>query len=165
MFNSTEILFLILMSILFICLIISIALLLYMIRIKRRIDESSRVLFHLLRHNKIYNDRVYDMSNNVELVLENIKTLSKSFNEYLIKEEVKNNKYVMPTPEVARNIQETIKEQIATEIAMIKDVRIIDNSIIHRIAYNVIRSYPDIDREYIVRKCLAIINSIDSDQE
>jgi len=129
---------------------------------KKKIDEQSRMLFYLLKKNSTYNDILHDTSKNIQDVFEDISALQKGFESYIIKEEENSKRKIMPTPELSEMISKTIKEQITFELAMLDNVKIVNRDIINKITYNTSRTYPYVDIEYISKKCLTIINSLQS---
>lgn len=63
----------------------------------------------------------------------------------------------LPTPEEEKQITETIKDLIATEVALASSLRSPHKDSLKDIVFKTVDTYPDIDIEYICRKVVSII--------
>ena len=63
----------------------------------------------------------------------------------------------LPTPELEEQITATIKDQIATEVALSSGLRSPYKDSLRDIVLRTVETYPDIDIEYLVRKVVSLI--------
>ena len=116
--------------------------------LKRINEEQNRILHTLLRKDQIYGDKLFDISSE----------LSKRFDN--LEEELTNDRdNVMPLPQLSEMIEATIREQISIEIALSVKMRLPRKDLVEIITVNVCKTYPFVDKNYIAKKCLALIES------
>lgn len=65
----------------------------------------------------------------------------------------------MPTPQLSNMIKETITEQITIETLLSHNMKIPNKKSTDYIIENVIRTYPNVDKEYIVKLSMAMIEN------
>lgn len=63
----------------------------------------------------------------------------------------------LPTPDVEEQITQTIKDQIATEVALAADLRAPYKDSLRDIIFRTVETYPDISIEYIARKVISMV--------
>ena len=101
-------------------------------------------------------------NNNTELELSTLATsIDSIFKEY--KQSM--NTKIYPTPQLADMITTTIKEQVAVETILTKNLRIIDKNTVNIIIENTIKTYPHVDESYIIKKTLSIIESLKTNNQ
>jgi predicted regulator of amino acid metabolism with ACT domain len=132
---------------------------------KKRMNELSNMVFMLLRKHEIYDDKLYEISDELSHTHESVTSLSSSIDLMIETIKTKNNEKVYPTPSLAEMISSTIKEQISIETSLSHNMRIASKSSVEKIITNVIQTYPHINEEYITKKCLAIIETAVSTDE
>lgn len=126
----------------------------------KKLEEQSNMIFYIIKKIRSIDNSLFEESQTISEINENMYLLSNNVDSYILSENKKSKTKVFPTPDVAKMITETIHEQISTELTMLQDVRIVSRDVVNRIILNVTRTYPQIDPEYISRKCLAIIKSL-----
>jgi regulator of replication initiation timing len=106
------------------------------------------------------NDKVDDVSAMMDSVSKTISTLSTSISSVLKENNRLHNEKIMPSPNLAEMITATIKEQLSIEFNLSKGQRLPNKDSISKIIMNVQMTYPHVNEEYIVKKCLAMIESM-----
>ena len=103
-----------------------------------------------------YRDEQADLAKELS---DQVSSLSSS-NAHILEELMrKRNQKIYPRPALAKEIEETIREQIAIETMLSTDQRIPSAELIHHIGERVGMTYPEIEEDYISRKTVAIINA------
>lgn len=145
----------------FICLIIGITVIacyLLLVRpLENRLEEQSSVLYSILKKHIIYDDKLYVMSDDITSVQQNIKSLTSSIGHVIKENQTIRGEKVYPSPQLAELIQATIKEQITIEMLLSNKMRIANKDSVGKIIENVSKTYPNVDVEYLTKKCLAMI--------
>ena len=126
-------------------------------RLRNTIDDQSNIIYVLLK-------RIQEVQNDLTEMQRNIESLSTSIE--LMNSHVKRNanETLYPDPKLAEMITSTIKEQLTIELTLSKNMTLANRESVTRITKNVARTYPQVDKEYIVKKCLAVIESVLSKQ-
>lgn len=162
MFYTTElsILILMVMILMSVSLLVSTIIYLFLINpLKKKLNEQLQIMHLLFKRNGLNNDKLYDISNENSEIKENITSLSTSIDTLLKDLQKSNDKKIFPTPELAKMIDSTIREQIAIETALSHNMKIAKKSSVTNIVTVVTMTYPFVDEEYITKKCLSIIES------
>lgn len=152
--------FIIIMIILAISLSIalsSLTLLIIIRPMKKRIDEQSRVLFSILKKYGINNDQLQLMKESNNNILGSIKSLSTSIGLAMKESKELANTKIYPTPNLSDMITITINEQIAVETALGKNLILPNKDSAKHIIDVVVKTYPHVDTEFLVKKTLALI--------
>ena len=123
-------------------------------------NEMTNMMYYILKRQKIIDTNLYEISmisNNTETELSTLSTsIDSLFKEY--KQSI--DKKIYPTPQLVEMITTTIKEQIAVETILTKNLRIIDKNTVNIIIENVIKTYPHVDESYIIKKTLSIVENL-----
>jgi len=120
--------------------------------LKIRFNELVSVLYNLDRSQQSLNSDISDIDIR-------IASLQESFNTLLIRFDKEAKQTHMPTPEEVELIEKTITDLIEIEVSLSKNLTVARKHALEEISENVIKTYPDIDREYIVRKTTAILQT------
>jgi hypothetical protein len=120
--------------------------------LKIRFTDLVSTLYNLDRSQK---------NSNLNLLNIDIRTasLQESFNTLLTQFDEKAKQTHMPSPDEVTLIEKTITDLIETEVSLSNNLTVARKHALEEIAANVIRTYPDIDREYILRKTTAILQT------
>lgn len=73
----------------------------------------------------------------------------------------KSKEQIMPLPQLSKMITETIAEHINLHVKLNQDRNIVPKSEFDKIVIAVCMTYPNVDREYIIMKVAAVIESMD----
>lgn len=65
----------------------------------------------------------------------------------------------MPSPQEAQAIESSIRDLLSIEIILSQDMKIASRESVNRIIYSTIKTYPDIDEEYITKKSISVITA------
>jgi len=96
-----------------------------------------------------------DIHHDFDTTYSSITKLNNNVASYLNNEEQRRSTtFIMPKPDQAKVIDETIREQIITEATLAKSMRVIDKNLIAIIAQNVEKTYPNVDKSYLTKKIL-----------
>jgi len=96
-----------------------------------------------------------DIQHDFDTTYSSITKLNNNVASYLNNEEQRRSTtFIMPKPDQAKVIDETIREQIITEATLAKSMRVIDKNLIAIIAQNVEKTYPNVDKSYLTKKIL-----------
>lgn len=96
-----------------------------------------------------------DIQHDFDTTYSSITKLNNNVASYLNNEEQRRSStFIMPKPDQAKVIDETIREQIITEATLAKSMRVIDKNLIGIIAENVEKTYPNVDKNYLTKKIL-----------
>ena len=96
-----------------------------------------------------------DIQHDFDTTYSSITKLNNNVASYLNNEEQRRSTtFIMPKPDQAKVIDETIREQIITEATLAKSMRVIDKNLIGIIAENVEKTYPNVDKNYLTKKIL-----------
>ena len=167
MTSSTEfniitllILIIILLSVLLTACIIG-----FMFPMKRRIDELSRVLFTVLKKENNEDDTLFDIKNALYTIHDSIESLSTSTSKVINELNTVRDDSIMPTPQLANMIRETINEQITIETLLSNKMKLPNKKSTSYIIENTARTYPHVDKEYIVKLSMAMIENFTSNEK
>lgn len=127
-------------------------------KIKRMIDFLKMSTFHTNKMvDSISNieNQSEDINHNFRTTYSHISKLSDNVSSYLNKEQVRReSEFIMPKPDLAAVIDQTIKEQIIIEATLSKNMRIPSGDLLDKIIVNVKKTYPNVDEEYLSKKVL-----------
>lgn len=149
---------LILIVILLISAIIS-CIALFIIPMKKRIDELSLTMLTLLRKDSIQTDSIDSIKRALYTIHENIGSLSTSTNKVINELNTVRDRSIMPTPQLANMIRETINEQITIETLLSHNMKLPNKNSTEYIIENTAKTYPNVDKEYIVKLSMAMIEN------
>lgn len=142
-------------------------------RIKKYISDINSQLFALNKRCERNREDIYDIKKALLTINGNIGTLSSSTDQ--ITEEIASldnstrkalndlkalsNNPVMPTPNITKMMRETILDNINIEMLLSSGMKIPNKQSTQHIIENTVATYPDVDREFTVKLCLAMIEN------
>lgn len=140
-----------LLSLIFFCII----------PMKNRMSELSRIMYAILRKNEKYDNSHDSIKRALSTLNNNIGSLSSSTNEVFMQLIKTNNKpgNSLPSPDLSKKIRDTILENINMEVLLSKGMRTPNRESMTHIAMNTIKTYPDIDIEYIVKLTISMVEN------
>ena len=95
----------------------------------------------------------------VYTIHENIGSLSTSTNKVINELNTVRDRSIMPTPQLANMIRETINEQITIETLLSHNMKLPNKNSTEYIIENTAKTYPNVDKEYIVKLSMAMIEN------
>ena len=129
---------------------------------KKHQNEQSRIIYMILKKQYSHDTNLHDISENNEQIMMNITSLSTSIDLFTNELEEKRNTKSYPTPDLVKQITDTIKDQISIEITMSRNMRIANKNSVQKIIETVHKTYPNIELDYIIKKTASIIESMKS---
>lgn len=107
--------------------------------------------------------RVYGLKDEMNERFEELTTQvnSLSSSNRLVLQEIhrKRTEKIYPTPDLVEQITATIEDQMAIELLLSEDLAVPSAGYLERIVNAVARTYPNVDIEYIAKKCTSIIHA------
>ena len=164
---------LLLFTIITLLLLIVVVLLVYMRSIKRSISELNRIMFTILKKDEKYdnshddikraltvvNGNIGSLSSSTDLVHQEIQQLANTNKQTLNELKAYSTSSILPTPNISKMMRETILENINIEVLLSKGMTIPNKKSTEHIIENTAKAYPDVDKEYTVKLCLAMIEN------
>lgn len=156
---------------------IIIILLAFIIPMKRQIGELNRIMFAILRKDEKYdnshddikralsviNGNIGSLSSSTDQVFQELQNVSTSTKQTLNELKAVSNNPIMPTPNITKMMRETIMENINIEVLLSQGMKIPNKQSTEHIIENTVKTYPDVDRKYTVKLCLAMIENFTLD--
>lgn len=125
-------------------------------RLTSIINEQSRVIYSLDKKVKRLETNIHDTQETITSLSTSVTTIAMNYQKEL-------NTRIFPQPELDKQITETISNLIAIEVALSTKLRNPLRQSTKMIIDTTIKTYPNVDHEYIAKKALSIIQSY-SDQ-
>lgn len=149
----------IVISILLTIILTSVSMTLIFNRFLNSLQDKINVMSYYTQEmiNSVKNTEIYtqDINHDFQTTYTHISSLTKNVASYLNQEqERRESAFIMPKPDLATTIDQTIKEQIITEATLAKNMRIPAGDLLDRIILNVEKTYPNVDKEYLSKKVL-----------
>lgn len=120
-----------------------------------QIDEVSWRIYKMSNQMSSLDNNITDISFNTKAADSHIAKLTNTVANYLNQEQTRREStFIMPKPDMAKVIEETIKEQIIIEATLGKDMKIVRGDLVDNIINNVEKTYPNVDKEYLAKKVL-----------
>lgn len=121
---------------------------------------------------KVLTTKISQMSYNIHLMKNEVdentlsitdcaETLQTSVAKSLEYIQEKSKEQIMPLPQLSKMITETIAEHVNLHVKLNQDRNIVPKSEFDEIVIAVCMTYPNVDREYIIMKVAAVIESMD----
>lgn len=139
--------------------IITLGIFVFIIPMNKRMDELSRMMFIMFKKDKSTNYALDSIRKAMLTTHENIRSLSTSTQKVIEEFNDMKTKPFLPTPQLSTMIRETIQEQINIETLLSSNMKIPNKDSTNHIIENTIKTYPNVDREYIIKLCLALIEN------
>lgn len=141
-------------------IIIFVGLFTFIIPIRKKIDEMNRIMFFILKKDEKYDNSHTDIKHALSIINSNIGSLSSSTSQLIEEIEMTiNNRSDFPTPNVSKLIRETILENIKMEVLLSQGMKLPNKQSTRHIIDNTINTYPNINKEYMVKLCMAMIEN------
>lgn len=160
----------ILISMMFIMMVCILALTISLVSIKKKLDEVTRSTYMLIRKNDICNSSqdevksaLVKINNNIKTatdgINDNIGSLSSSTKEVISELKQQASEPYLPTPNISKMMRETIQEYINMEVLLSHNMKLPNKESTQHIIDGVIQTYPNVDKNYTVKLCLAMIEN------
>ena len=176
--NLTTLEFVVLCTIGSVLMITLMILMVIMHRMQNRMDDMSRMMYALIKKNDIQVESSDDIKHALSTLNGNLKAVSNEINDNIgslssstskalldIKKDTSLHREMgyYPTPNISKMIRETIMECINIEVLLNKDIRIPNPNSVNHIIETVISTYPDVNKTYVTKLCMAMIENFVED--
>lgn len=159
-----------LLFIMILLLVIIITQILFILPMKKRMDELSRITYMLIRKNDISNgsqdeikEAMVTLNRNIKVttdeIKDNIGSLSSSTKEVIQELKQVSSEPYMPTPNVTKMMRDTILELINMEVLLSHNMTIPNKESTQHIIDGTLETYPNVKKEYTIKLCLAMIEN------
>lgn len=128
------------------------------------IKSQSNIIYTMMKKQSNADENISKISTDIDSIDDTITSLSTSIRDIIREARSVANEDMMPTPQLAEMISATIKEQILIEFNLSKNMRIPRADSTKKIIENTVRTYQYVDKEYITKKCLSMIESMLSEK-
>jgi hypothetical protein len=124
---------------------------------KLQLEDNNRLLYFNLNDSLDTREKMVTCLHEIETIHTDVHALSSGLQIKLQKEEEKARRKRFPKPDEVLQITETIRDQMSINATLRSEQKIPIGGAIPDITENVMRTYPDISEDYIIHKCIAII--------
>lgn len=137
------------------------------IHMKKIVDKFDSLSMSLYLTNKklesdseMNNTSFTEIKKALTIINTNIGSLSSGIEEFKKDTKAKRDSQTrLPLPEESKAMRETILENINVEVLLSKNLRIASRDAIRKIIDATVEAYPEIDLEYTIKLCLAVIEN------
>lgn len=126
-------------------------------RLTDQLSDNNRLLYFNLKDSNQMKYNMDDTLDRIDLIETNVSQLSSDLQIKIQRDEEESKRKVYPTPELSRMIAETIREQVEIEMILSKNLTAPSGEYVDEICHRVMKTYPKIEPDYILRKCLSVI--------
>lgn len=149
-----------------------------LIKMQNRMEDMSRMMYIIIKKNDIMVNSDDDIKHALSTINTNLKNVSNEINDNIgslssstskalldIKKDTSLHREMgyYPTPNISKMIRETIMECINIEVLLNKDIRIPNPNSVNHIIETVISTYPDVNKTYVTKLCMAMIENFVED--
>lgn len=127
-------------------------------KIQKQMNHFSTLLYQIYRRYDESRDTLYEVSEYTKQLHEGFSTLQAAYKK------VYGEKH-MPNPQEAEQIENSIRDLLAIEIILSQDMKIANRESVNRIIYSTIRTYPNINEEYLTKKTISMITQFIKDNQ
>lgn len=139
-------------------------------KMKNRIEDLSRITYNLMKKYEYIDSSQDDIKNALSILNSNLKAVDQGINDNIRSlssstdkvleqfNEVSSEPY-LPTPNVTKMIRETILENINIEVLLSHNMTLPNKQSTQHIIDSTVKTYPNVDKEYLVKLCLAMIEN------
>lgn len=149
-----------------------------LVKMRNRMEDMSRMMYIIIKKNDIMVNTDDDIKQALSTINTNLKNVSNEINDNIgslssstskalldIKKDTSLHREMgyYPTPNISKMIRETIMECINIEVLLNKDIRIPNPNSVNHIIETVISTYPDVNKTYVTKLCMAMIENFVED--
>lgn len=125
--------------------------------IKRQLDDTNRLLYFSMKNAQLTSSQTSTCVDEITQIQQSVHTLSSGLQIKLQREAEAARLKRFPKPDEAKQITSTIKEQMAIQLVLRTDQKAPVGGALTVITDHTIRTYPDISPDYIIEKCIAVV--------
>jgi hypothetical protein len=127
-------------------------------KLQKQMNHLSTLMYWIYRHFDNNNTELNNISEYTRQLHEGFSTLQVAYKK------VYGEKH-MPDPQEAQQIENSIRDLLAIEIILSQDMKIANRESVNRIIYSTIRTYPNINEEYLTKKTISVITQFIKDNQ
>lgn len=128
-------------------------------KLQSTISNQSFTILQLMKKLTESNELLFYLNQNETKNMNNLSSLTSSIQIQLEEQKKQSEHTIYPTPQLSEMIGVTIKEQIATEEVLSSHMRMPKAESTKKIIDVVIATYPHVNKEYLVKRCMAQIEA------
>ena len=125
--------------------------------IKRQLDDTNRLLYFSMKDAQIARAHVSTCADEIVQIQQSVHTLSSGLQIKLQRDAEAARLKRFPKPDEAKQITATIKEQMAIQLVLRSQQSAPAGGSLEIITKNTLRTYPDISPDYLIEKCIAVV--------
>ncbi len=125
--------------------------------IRLQLEDNNRLLYFNLKDSMDARSKTTACFQEIETIRTDLHVLSSGLQIKLQKEEESARRKKFPKPDEVLQITETIKDQLSIQASLRSEQKIPLGGAVPDITENVIRTYPEISEDYIINKCISVI--------
>ena len=125
--------------------------------IKRQLDDTNRLLYFSMQNAQLARSQTSTCVDEITQINESVHALSSGLQIKLQREAEAARRKRFPKPDEANQITATIKEQMAIQLVLRTDQKAPIGGALTVITDHTRRTYPDISDDYIIEKCIAVV--------
>ena len=129
----------------------------YIRYITSKLDDQSRLLYIMDKRCRRYEEHLNDTDESITSLSTSVASLASGYQKQL-------NTRILPKPELVEQITKTITDLLSIEVGLSKNMRASRKESVQLIVENTIKTYPDVNPDYITKKTLSIIEAYTSEQ-
>lgn len=126
-------------------------------RIQNQLSDTNRLLYFSMKDAQLSKSQLSECSDSIVMIQQHVNTLSSGLQIKLQRDAEAARLKRFPKPEEAKQITATIKEQIAIQLVLRSNQNAPSGGALDVITKNTIRTYPEISQDYLIEKCIAVV--------
>lgn len=124
---------------------------------KRQSAETDRLLYFNLKHSSDVSSQMDYLIESIEHAQSDVNQLSEQLHIKIQKDQEEANRRIWPKPDLAKQITDTIEEQLAIQFVLNRNQKSPRSDALNIITENTIKTYPNVSIDYITHKCIAVV--------
>lgn len=153
--TSTMILLVVCAMLMIITIIVCVISIRFIKRLTSQINEQSRVLYNMDKRNRRFDTSLQTTNEAITSLSTSVVSLASGYQKQL-------DMKIYPKPELVEQITQTVTDLLTIEVGLSKNMRISRKESVQLIVQNTMKTYPDVDPEYITKKALSMIEAYTS---
>lgn len=141
-----------------------------LIKIQNRMNDLSQMMYLIIKKYDLIDTSCDDIKHALGTVNSNLKAVDQGINDNIRSLSSSTDKVLeqfndvssepyLPTPNITKMIRETILENINIEVLLSHNMTLPNKQSTQHIIDSTVKTYPNVDKEYLVKLCLAMIEN------
>ena len=140
------------------CFVFHLVTWLHIDKMQRQMNHFATLLYRIHQKYDDCRDTLYEVDEYTKQLHEGFSILQAAYKK------VYGEKH-MPTPQEAEQIESSIRDLLAIEIVLSQDMNVPRRDSVNNVILSTIRTYPNINEEYIIKKSTSIITQFVKDNQ